>query len=471
VVAVGGTTLLLDASNNIASETAWPGSGGGVSPYEPLPAYQQGVVAAGTTGRATPDVAYDADPATGVQIYDSYDDPQIPLTVVGGTSDAAPQWAALIAIADEGRALRGLGPLDGATQTLHMLYAMPAGVFHDITSGTNQAGSAGTGYDLVTGRGSPVANLVAASLAGTSPVFATGADAGGGPQVNVYDATSGTLKSAFFAYDPGFHGGVRVAVADVNGDGVPDIITAPGPSGGPNIRVFDGATGRMIMNFMAFDPRFTGGLYVAAGDVNGDGFADIIVGAGAGGAPLVSVFSGKDGSLLQSFTAYDPRFPGGVRVAAGDTNGDGFADIITAAGPGGGPHVKVFSGRDNSVLQSFFAYPSTFAGGVFVAAGDVNGDGHTDIVTGPGVGGGPLVRVFDGANPANVLLNFLAYDPGFLGGVRVGLADVTGRGLDILTAAGPTGGPEVKAFDSNGTADDFFAYAGAFLGGVFVGGQ
>src|SRR5207248_337231 len=103
----------------------------------------------------------------------------------------------------------------------------------------------------------------------------------------------------------------------------------------PDIHVYDGKTGQLARQFFAFDPNFTGGVYVAAGDVNRDGYADVIVGADAGGGPSVSVFSGKDGSRLLGFFAFDPNFTGGVRVASGDVTGDGFADIITGAGPGG----------------------------------------------------------------------------------------------------------------------------------------
>src|SRR5207253_2684824 len=118
-----------------------------------------------------------------------------------------------------------------------------------------------------------------------------------------------------------FTGGVRVAIGDVTGDGTPDIITAPGPGGGPDIHVYDGQTGQIVRQFFAFDPAFTGGAFVAAGDVNGDGAADIIVGADQGGGPNVAVFSGQDGSQLDSFFAFDQRFTGGVRVAADDFNG------------------------------------------------------------------------------------------------------------------------------------------------------
>jgi hypothetical protein len=171
VVSVGGTTLKLDSSGNITSETAWGNShgssGGGLSAYESRPDYQAGVLPK-STARGNPDVAYDADPATGFGVYDSYNNgTTTPWGQWGGTSDAAPQWAALIAIADQGRALAGLGSLDGPTQTLPALYQVPAADFHDITSGSSQGTpneAATTGYDLVTGRGSPVANLLVNDL-------------------------------------------------------------------------------------------------------------------------------------------------------------------------------------------------------------------------------------------------------------------------------------------------------------------
>jgi hypothetical protein len=304
-------------------------------------------------------------------------------------------------------------------------------------------------------------------------ITATGADAGGGPQVNVYSTLTGTLELSFFAYDPHFRGGVRVAVGDLNGDGFPDVVTAPGPGGGPDIRVFDGRTGTLIREFGAFVPNFLGGVNVAVGDVNHDGVPDILVGADAGGGPQVELFSGADGSLLTSFYAYDLSFHGGVRVAVGDVNGDGYGDLITAAGAGGGPHVKVFSGNDGSLSYSFMAYTPVFTGGVYVAAGDTNGDGKADVITGAGAGAGPEVRVFSGAT-GGLLQDFFAYSPAFPGGVRVGAAAVAGAGhAEILTAAGPDGGPHVEFFDGLTLAllDSFFSYAAQFAGGVFVGGS
>jgi hypothetical protein len=318
------------------------------------------------------------------------------------------------------------------------------------------------------------ASFTVTNTAATRSAFlVTGADAGGGPQVNVYDG-KGNLLFAFDAYSPFFLGGVRVAVGDVNGDGIPDIVTAPGPGGGPDIRIWDvtasGAT--MIGEFNAYSPFFIGGQFVAAGDINGDGKAEIIIGPDQGGGPDVRVFDGS-GNLLREFLAYGPFFVGGVRVAAGDINGDGKADIITGAGPSGSPNITVFSGADNAVLQNFLAFGPFFTGGVYVAAGDVNGDGKADIIAGAGPTGGPNVQTFNGANVSQVLDSFFAYPQSFSGGVRVAAADVNGDGkADIITGAGPSGGPQVLVFDAMSLQplDSFYAYSQAFTGGVYVGG-
>lgn len=315
-----------------------------------------------------------------------------------------------------------------------------------------------------------------------APILVVGADAGHLPEVKVYDASTGALKFDFLAYNAQFLGGVRVASADVNGDGFPDIITAPGPGGGPLVEVFSGRDLSLLLAFNAYDPAFANGLFVAAGDVNRDGFADVITAPDQGGGPLVEVFSGRDGALLRSFNAYDPTFLGGVRVAAGDTNGDGFADVITGPGVGGGPLVEIFDGKTGAVLQSYNAYAGAFVGGIFVAAGDVDGDGKADVIVSPGLGGGPLVQVFSGATGA-LLRAFNAYPPtGTLIGVidggvwqsgaRVAVLDVNGDGkAEIMTGAGPGQRSEVILFDAVTLAvvDDFFAFDPDFLGGVFVG--
>lgn len=171
VLAVGGTTLTIGSSGNYISESAWSRSGGGISIIEAQPAYQRGIVTQTTTRRAIPDVAFDADPNSGVAIYDSFSfGTATPWAKIGGTSLSAPAWAAVIAIANQARAQNGLGSLDGRSQTLPMLYQLSQtnpSAFHDITTGNNGY-AARTGYDLVTGLGTPVVNSVVFGLSGSS---------------------------------------------------------------------------------------------------------------------------------------------------------------------------------------------------------------------------------------------------------------------------------------------------------------
>ncbi len=344
--------------------------------------------------------------------------------------------------------------------------------------GVNGASANAGAYNPLTGAGAASGSTGNYSLNVSSfqGSIVTGSDSGGAPLVNVYDAATGLLDRTIAAYDAGFKGGVRVASADVNGDGLPDIITAPGPGGPPDVRVFDGFTGQPLAgklgSFFAYDPAYLGGVYVAAGDLNGDGKADLVTGVDAGVGPNVKAFSGVDGSTLKSFWAYDPGFLGGVSVAVGDVNGDGAQDIITGA-QAAAPHVRAFSGLDNSLVASFFAYDPGFVGGISVAAGKVLGNGRSQIITGTAVGA-PHVKAFDVANPdaTTTVRSFFAYDQTFGGGVRVGIDDLNGDGLDdILTASGP-GATHIKAFSGAASLDllrsfllDSTSVAGAFVGG------
>ncbi|HEY7115742.1 MAG TPA: S53 family peptidase [Tepidisphaeraceae bacterium] len=156
VVAVGGTTLTVGRKSRYRGESAWSGSGGGVSYYQ---------------GTYAPDVAYDADPQSGFSVYDTTQG--VGWQTVGGTSAGCPQWAALFAIVDEGRELSGLPSLDGPSETLDAIYATRARNFNDITTGANDNYAAQAGYDLVTGRGTPIAYRLIPALAGYQPAATT----------------------------------------------------------------------------------------------------------------------------------------------------------------------------------------------------------------------------------------------------------------------------------------------------------
>jgi subtilase family serine protease len=163
VLAVGGTTLTLGSGGAYVGETGWAGGGGGDSRYEAEPSYQRGVQSSGV--RSIPDVAYDADPNTGVFVYITAPGAASGAWFsYGGTSAGAPQWAALIAIADQGRAVGGQGPLDGAQS---QIYALSSWYFHDVTAGDNGF-AAHAGYDLVTGRGTPFADRIISALLGAA---------------------------------------------------------------------------------------------------------------------------------------------------------------------------------------------------------------------------------------------------------------------------------------------------------------
>jgi serralysin len=298
----------------------------------------------------------------------------------------------------------------------------------------------------------------------------TGTGGGTAPHVKAFNAVASETSSVL-PYGGGTTAGVRVAAADVTGDGTPDIVT--GLRTASHVKVFSGVDQSEVRSFLAYGgAAASGGVYVAAGDVNGDTYGDIITGAGST-ATHVKVFSGATNNTLQSFFAY-PGVASGVRVAAGDVDGDGRTDIVTGLGEGFASHVKVFSGANQGLLHSFIAYGGGgFMGGVYVAAGDVNGDTLADIITGAGVGGGTHVKVFSG-DGSGELASFFAY-PGVNNEVRVGAGDVNGDGYaDIITGLGSGNASHVKVFsgaslDPNNPLMSFFAY-GSYLGGTYVAG-
>ncbi len=212
-------------------------------------------------------------------------------------------------------------------------------------------------------------------------------DRDGGPVVAVYDglyAAGGQVNelTRFMGLaDPNFRGGARSAVGDVSGDGLPDLAVTAGSDGGARVAVFDGRSirgrsvipSRLTADFFAFDPATPTGADVAVADLNGDGYGEVIAGAGAGGAPRVTAFDGRGlmagaHAAGADFLAGDPCSRGGVRVAALDLNGDGRADVATGAGQGGLVNVyaagEMFNGRPSPWLTT--SVPGNTPDGVFV---------------------------------------------------------------------------------------------------------
>ncbi len=284
----------------------------------------------------------------------------------------------------------------------------------------------------------------------------------GNPNVKVYNGASlehansfvnpeSKLLASGFPYAINYNVGANVAVGDVNGDGYEDLITGAVP-GNPHVRVFDGkqivtsgviptgSDASVLAEGFAYGVNFNVGANVASGDVDGDGFADIITGASAGN-PHTKVYDGQrvlvtgiistgiDSTVLEEFFPYALAFNVGAFVAAGDYNGDGFADVITGASVGN-PEVRVISGKhithgpfhlDSSVLDSFYAFDQGQNIGVSVAAATFTGDGRVDVLAGTRSGTAKH-RVFKNNLPgaATVLPVFDVIESGLSGPLNVG---------------------------------------------------
>ncbi len=283
---------------------------------------------------------------------------------------------------------------------------------------------------------------------------------------------------------PGFAGDTRVAVADLDGDGFDDYVYAPGAGGGPHIRIIDGRTGAERLSFFGFTPDFRGGVFLAVADVNGDTFPDIVASAGDGGGPHVKVFDGRTGAELASFFADDPAGRGGVSVGAGDVTGDGVADIVVGAGVNGDGKVKVIDGTKlnqldasgrilpSAVAVEFQPYGGAFAPGLAVAVGRFDADRFADVAAGPLWRAEPRLFVRSGPDLATVS----EFSPSVGGGLDTGLrmvaADQTGDGLDeIVVTAGPGGGPHTEVIDplTGRVLESYFTFDPASRTGFGVG--
>jgi hypothetical protein len=322
---------------------------------------------------------------------------------------------------------------------------------------------------------------------GVTGRFGAGADTGGG--VAQMTNPNGT---PLFTLTPfgNFTGGIRTASADFNLDGIPDLVVGTGPGGPTRVQVIDGRTQAVLFDVHPFEAAFTGGVYVAAGDLNRDGRAELIITPDQGGGPRVQIYNGAGFAKMADFFGIDdPNFRGGARPAIGDINGDGRPDLIVAAGFGGGPRVTVWANADvlsgnipnSNPLVNRFVFEDTLRNGAFVAAGDVNNDGSADLICGGGPGGGPRVFILDGraltAGTETVLGNFFGGDVNSRGGIRVASKDLNGDGrFDVIVGAGEGAGSQVTAYDAatinpNGAPPSRFQFdLGAGLtGGVFVG--
>ena len=306
---------------------------------------------------------------------------------------------------------------------------------------------------------------------GLKPISVTG---GSSTVVSQYVSSNGVV--AFGTLVPSNIGGpvaTRATSADVDGDGTFDTISVSGPGTPFRISVVSGVdnTTVMVAPFDPFgDPRFTGGGFVAATDLDNDGRAEFVVTPDQGGGPRVSIFSrAADGTVRQkaNFLAFiDPNFFGGARAALGDVNNDFTPDLVVSAGFTGGPRTSVYNGATlfttpTNLVNDFFAFPGTDAvnlrNGSFPAVGDINGDGFDDLIFGGGPGGAPRVFILSGAlvsanniaaaYAAPIANFFVANNVNDRGGIRVSAQDIDGDDRDDLVVGSGEGSPaKIRAY-------------------------
>ena len=297
----------------------------------------------------------------------------------------------------------------------------------------------------------------------TPALPSTGGDlvavSGGFGTVQVFQQnSSGSLVAVSSAISPfsGYYGTLRSAIGDFNGDGTPDlaVTTAAGPTA--TVLIYNGKDFSQLVGPTVVLGGFTGGAFLAAGDINHDGDDELVVGADYGGGPRVTAFNYSSGSLsaMIDLFAFDaPTFAGGARVAAGDINHDGYADIVVTAGPGGGPRVSTYDGKSATnyqiakLLPDFFAYDANLRTGAYVAAADLNQDGYAEIIFSADVGGSSRTIAYSGAlmtanpnvNPMDLPMLYSQYAiPEYtVQGTRVTVKDLNGDGKNemIFTTA------------------------------------
>ena len=306
---------------------------------------------------------------------------------------------------------------------------------------------------------------------GQQPPIVVGPDKslGSQPVIEILNSVTGAVINTFLAYEASYIGGVRIATGDLTGDGIAEIVTAPGRNHVPLVRVFS-QSGTLLTEFLAFDSSFLGGVDVAVGDVDGDGKNDIIAGQSFQGS-AVRVFRNVSNPLLafqqykSEFFPFGAAFIGGVVVAAADmgtfSNGtvvnagllDGIDEIIVGNEAGMRSTVSVFdyTGPVAVQVRSFLPLANNFRGGISIDVARVNADLIPDIIVGAGNQGNSIVEVRDGLTGA-LITTFAAFTaavtPSFQAPIHVASLDSDGNGIadSIVVVQGSDGASRLIRF-------------------------
>lgn len=296
--------------------------------------------------------------------------------------------------------------------------------------------------------------ITAGSLAITKTVQAAA------PVAGIFSASGNRLATL-----PQIPAGASVVSSDLDGNGAAELVVGS-PAGVPTTVSIFSLDGTLIRSFPVFSSKSRAGVNVTVGDFQGNGFPNIVVALRRGAGPQILSYTPTGRKIDPGFFAYVKNFRGGVNLTSGDVDGDGKDEIITAAGPGGGPHVAAFRPNGTKIYQ-IFPYDQSFRSGLSIAAFDYDKDGRDDIVAAPQTGRQAIVtitRVYD----RHVLASFPVLG-GFSGGVSLSVNTI-GLTPKILIGAGAGGGPQVVQYDPatgkvNGVS--MFPFTTRWRGGVF----
>ena len=256
-------------------------------------------------------------------------------------------------------------------------------------------------------------------------------------RVHVFHAPSGTLRATITPYGASFNGAVRIAVGDVSGDGVADIVTAPG-TGSPVVKVFDGRRpDRLLRQILAFPKTYTRGLQIAVADFDRDGISDIAAYGDDGAQTQIRIFRGNTGKLLRAFPGFATLGGSALPIACADVTGDTVPDIVAGTPPGYQGRIRVFNGLTGEYIRRGYPFGETYTGGLNVTVADFDEDGFAEYVAAPMSGGGPLV-VLDGLTGVVVEGEYRPYGAKHASGISLAVADVTTNYLpDVIVGTGP----------------------------------
>ncbi|MBU1921705.1 S8 family serine peptidase [Patescibacteria group bacterium] len=266
--------------------------------------------------------------------------------------------------------------------------------------------------DLGTRVNALAALRLATSYAENGSMIVLGSPAGFSPYVRKI-GSQGNVKSTFSAFE-NFYLGFNARMGDLNADGAPEIVVGAGRGGGPQIRIFDQA-GNLTGQFFAYDSGFRGGVEVALGDTNGNGSQEIITAPGPGGGPHILVYNNQ-GEIRGNFMAADKDYRGGLSIAAGDVNRDGDDEIIVGLVEDGEIYIKIFR-RNGDLINSFFI-EQKIEGKLLIEAMDLDADVQEEIVIGFREEGQLYLMAFEvqgevvaeyGPEPADSLFDMQSY--------------------------------------------------------------